>query len=88
MDEVVEAPAEDEDQAPDPLLTATRVLLLAIYMVDLVVVIDLATHGQVRERLAAWWRRNVARPLARRAELRKAEAWVVWEALRIVEGAA
>lgn len=70
---------------------ALTVAYTAVALADLIVVADIISNGAlhrwaVRQIRAAY--HAVTDPFAHEAEVRKASAWVVWEAMQLLEEAA
>lgn len=81
---------ETDEGTDDALVTGLRLTLLAIYLLDLVVVVDLLTHGAVREKVRVAWgwvERAVLAPARAREEERRSASHLIFEAMQIVEEA-
>ncbi len=63
----------------------------ALVLADLVVVVDIISNGALHRWAARHARslyRQITDPLRSEAEMRRASAWVVWEAIQLLEEAA
>lgn len=79
-----------DEQHRDPTGTVLSVLYVALVFADLLIVADVISGGELH-RWAGRQARGVYRwatePLQREADTRREAAWVIWEAMQLLEDA-
>lgn len=70
--------------------TIISVLYIGLVLADVIIVADIVSGGN----LYRWWKRQTTRvyrwatePLQQEAEVRREAAWVIWEAMQLLEDA-
>lgn len=78
------------DERPSGVAEVLSILYIALGVADLVIVADIVSGGELHRwgarRIRAMYRWAVE-PLRREADMRRQAAWVIWEAMQLLEDA-